>query len=180
MKFALPTVRARRRVAGLLLLGVLAACSRALPNAVLALEPDSDTACALDGMLLLDYPGPKAQAHYAEGRPDFYCDLMDLFATLLAPEQKRVISAVFVQDMGKTGWEHPTGHWIDVKSAVYVIGSRKMGSMGPTLASFAESADAAAFVASEGGKVLRFAQGTLDLLNGPPISGMDAPADSMH
>src|ERR1035437_7434566 len=63
-------------IATLLLLG---ACSQTLQQ-VVAQEPTADTACALDGMLLKDYPGPKAQIQYVEGKPDFYCDLMELFS----------------------------------------------------------------------------------------------------
>lgn len=142
----------------------LAACNQATPK-VVALEPTSETACELDGMILKDYPGPKAQIHYAEGKPEFFCDMMELFMMVLAPEQKRPITAVFVQDMGKTSWEHPAGNWIDAKSAIYVVGSKKLGSMGPTFGSFSSMQDAEAFVQKEGGKILRFEQITQDMLN---------------
>lgn len=142
----------------------LAACNQATPK-VVALEPTSETACELDGMILKDYPGPKAQIHYAEGKPEFFCDMMELFMMVLAPEQKRLITAVFVQDMGKTSWEHPAGNWIDAKSAIYVVGSKKLGSMGPTFGSFSSMQDAEAFVQKEGGKILRFEQITQDMLN---------------
>ncbi|WP_238551954.1 nitrous oxide reductase accessory protein NosL [Herminiimonas sp. CN] len=150
--------------ASLLLCILLTACNQAIPK-VTALEPTSDTACELDGMILKDYPGPKAQIHYAEGKPEFFCDLMELFMMVLAPEQKRPMAAVFVQDMGKTSWEHPAGNWIDAKSAVYVVGSKKLGSMGPTFGSFSRMQDAEAFAQKEGGKVLRFDQITQDMLN---------------
>ncbi|HTN67364.1 MAG TPA: nitrous oxide reductase accessory protein NosL [Burkholderiaceae bacterium] len=153
----------RACLGGVAILGLLAACSQQLSK-VSALEAEDGTACALDGMLLKDYPGPKAQMHYAEGEPDFYCDLMDLFSMLLAPEQKRTVAAVFVQDMGKAEWEHPSGNWIDAKSALYVAGSSKTGAMGATLASFANRADAEAFAAKEGGKVVRFEQVTLEMV----------------
>jgi len=65
-----------------------------------------------------------------------------------------------VQDMAKADWERPTGHWIDARSAFYVFGSRKKGSMGATAASFASAADAQAFVAANGGKVVSFAEVT--------------------
>lgn len=137
------------------LLLLLAACSQAVPKA-LAEEPGADTACVLDGMLLKDFAGPKAQIHYAEGKPEFFCDLMELFSALRAPEQKRAALAVYVQDMGKTDWDHPAGHWIAAKSAIYVAGSAKRGSMGPTFGSFSSMEDALAFVKKEGGNVLRF------------------------
>ncbi len=167
----------RACLGGIVLLGLLAACSQSVPK-VSALEPDSNTACALDGMLLKDYPGPKAQVHYAEGKPDFFCDLMDLFSVLLAPEQKRAQTAVFVQDMGKTAWDHPAGNWIDAKLAVYVAGSKKLGSMGPTLASFSQASDAEAFAKKEGGRVVRFEQITLDMVRSG--HGMGSHGDPMH
>jgi copper chaperone NosL len=116
-------------------------------------------------MLLLDYPGPKAQMHFAEGKLEFYCDLPDMFRLMLAPEQKRPVSAIFVQDMGKTSWGHPAGNWIDAKTAIYVAGSRKPGSMGATFGSFSSMQDAEAFRHKEGGKILHFDQITLETVN---------------
>jgi copper chaperone NosL len=155
---------ARRWLGGLALIAALGACSQAAVRAI-AQDPADDTACALDGMVLKDFPGPKAQIHYAEGKPEFFCDLMELFGTVLAPEHKRVIAGLFVQDMGKADWDHPQGNWIDAKSAVYVVGSRKHGSMGPTIGSFARQEDAEAFAKKEGGKVLRFAEIGIDMIS---------------
>lgn len=152
------------RLACVTLFALLAACSQTVSTA-LAVEPDKDTECTLDGMLLMDFPGPKAQVHHAEGKPDFYCDLLELFTALLAPEQKRGALTAFVQDMGKTSWDHPTGNWIDAKSAIYVVGSKKSGSMGPTFGAFSSAADAEKFARQEGGKVLRFEQITLDMVS---------------
>lgn len=143
---------------------LLAACSQATLNAA-AQEPAADTACALDGMVLKDFPGSKAQIQYAEGKPDYYCDLMELFAVLLAPENKRQVAGVFVQDVGKTDWANPSGHWIAAKDALYVVGSKKQGSMGPTFGAFSSAQDAAAFVQKEGGKVLPFNQITAAMLD---------------
>ena len=157
---------------GLVLLASLAACGKTVQQAM-PLEPDAGTACSLDGMVLKDYPGPKAQIHYAEGAPEFFCDLMELFATLLEPEQKRAVSGIFVQDMGKTSWEKPEQNWIDAKSAVFVAGSKKAGSMGPTFGSFASLQDAEEFVKKEGGKIVRFEQVTLDMVNMQPGAAHD-------
>ena len=158
-----PTVNGRARLAGIASILLLAACSQAIKQTS-AQEPSADTACALDGMVLKDFPGPKAQIRYGEGKPDFYCDLMELFAVVLAPEQKRAIAGMFVQDMGKADWAQPQGHWIAARSASYVVGSRKAGSMGPALASFANAQDAAAFAQAEGGKVVPFEQITAAML----------------
>ena len=129
-------------------------------------EIDRSTSCELDGMLLADYPGPKAQIHYAgQEKPSFFCDTIELFNTLLAGEQVRAVRAVYVQDMGKADWNEPKGHWIDAKTADYVLGSKRHGSMGPTIASFAQEADAAKFAGEHGGKVLRFADIKLDMVD---------------
>lgn len=147
-------------VAAMLLLG---ACSKAAVDAV-AQEPDSNTVCSLDGMTLLDFPGPKAQMRYAQGEPDFFCDVMELFAALQAPERQRGKAALFVQDMGKTGWERPSGHWIDARGALYVVGSKMAGSMGPTFGTFSSMHDAQAFRDSAGGRIVRFDEVTPAML----------------
>ena len=145
----------------------LSACDKAPEATALApVEIDRSTSCELDGMLLADYPGPKAQVRYAgQEKPTYFCDTVELFSTLLAGEQVRVAKAIYVQDMGQTSWEHPSGHWIDAKSAVYVLGSKRHGSMGPTIASFAQEADATKFAADYGGKVLRFADIKPDMVD---------------
>lgn len=149
---------------GIAALTLLTACQQAVRQAM-ALEPDRDSACALDGMILKDFAGPKAQILYVEGKPDFFCNVMELFSVLSAQEQKRQIAGMYVQDMGKADWDHPTANWIDAKAAFYVVGSRKPGSMGPTFASFAVMQDAQDFVKKEGGKVVRFDQVTTDMVN---------------
>lgn len=147
--------------------GLLAACGQPADKAPasLVVEIDQSTACALDGMLLADYPGPKAQIHY-DGRsePDFFCDTVEMFSLYLKPEQVRGVRALYVQDMGKADWTTPRGHWIDAKAAWYVHGSKRKGSMGPTIASFGSEADAQKFVTEYGGKVYRFEAITLEMV----------------
>ena len=152
----------RRRflgVAALATLGVVAGCDRSVdagPSRT-PVEIGAATSCELDGMLLADYPGPKAQVFYADApAPVFFCDTVELFSTLLRPEQIRVVTAAWVQDMGRADWEQPRGHWIEARRAFYVRGSRRHGSMGPTLASFSLEAEARRFAAEHGGTVLRF------------------------
>ncbi|MGE3848571.1 MAG: nitrous oxide reductase accessory protein NosL [Gammaproteobacteria bacterium] len=129
-----------------------------------AAEPGPDAACALDGMLLADFPGPKAQIHYVGvAEPDYFCDTVEMFHLVLAPEQVRAIAALYVQDMGAAEWDAPVGHWIDAKQAWYVVGSKRLGSMGPTIASFAREADARRFADEHGGAVHAFAAITADM-----------------
>ncbi|HJV59451.1 MAG TPA: nitrous oxide reductase accessory protein NosL [Albitalea sp.] len=160
---AFPT-RRRLVLAGVLAAAALAGCNAAQPGTLKPVEITRDTPCSLDGMTLADYPGPKAQIVYEQGAPDFFCDTIEMFSIVLRPEQKRRIGAVFVQDMRQAAWDDPRGHWIDARSAFYVAGSKRQGSMGATLASFAGEADAKAFAAKEGGKVYRFEQITPDMV----------------
>lgn len=129
-----------------------------------AVEIDQSTACSLDGMLLSDYPGPKAQIIYADRpEPEYFCDTVEMFGIYLKPEQVRPVKAIFVQDMGKADWDQPRGAWIDAKAAWYVIGSSRHGSMGPTIGSFAQQADAQKFAQAHGGKILAFDAITPDM-----------------
>jgi copper chaperone NosL len=147
------TVRTLRAAALVL---ALAACSSGpVPQAI---EPGDAATCSLDDMLLADFPGPKGQIVYDRGDPEFFCDTVELVSSYLQPEQQRRVVAIYTQDMGKTAWERPRGQWIDAKSAFYVMGSRKTGSMGPTLATFQLEADAQAFAQANGGRVLRFSE----------------------
>ena len=161
------TCGARRQLLGLALwaslgaLGGLAACGNRSGDArdVVPVEFGASTTCELDGMLLADYPGPKAQIHHAgQDAPTFFCDTVEMFSTLLAPEQVKAVQAVYVQDMGQADWEQPRGHWTDAKSCFYVLGSKRHGSMGPTIASFAQEPDARKFIELWGGKLLRYAE----------------------
>lgn len=156
--------RLRLRIVALAVtVAAFGACTNTESVATKAVEPSRDTACSLDGMTLADYPGPKAQILYEKGDPDFFCDTVEMFAIWLKPEQQRPVRAVYVQDMGQADWTNPQGHWIDAKTAYYVAGSKRRGSMGPTIASYAREDDARALVAKEGGRVLRFEQVTPDM-----------------
>lgn len=147
--------------------GTLIACSQSTASkSIAAIEIDPHTTCDLDGMLLADYPGPKAQIFY-EGKdtPTFFCDTVEMFNTLLSPEQVKAVSAAYVQDMGKADWDQPRGNWILAKDGYYVLGSKRHGSMGPTIASFAQEAEAKKFVGEWGGKFLRYAEIKSDMVD---------------
>ncbi len=146
--------------------GMLAACQRAetASQDAAPVAIGRGTSCSLDGMLLADYPGPKAQIHYTgTAEPEFFCDTVEMFSMVLEGEQIRPLRAVYVQDMAKADWKEPEGHWIDARSAFYVAGSRRHGAMGPTFASFATEADAHAFAKRDGGQVFPFAKITPEM-----------------
>lgn len=125
---------------------------------------EQGTACSLDGMLLSDYPGPKAQIHYAgRNKPEFFCDTVEMFSMVLQPEERRKIIGVFTQDMGKADWNKPRGNWIDARTAYYVYGKKVVGSMGPTFASFASRESAERYAKEFDGKVVIFDDVTVNM-----------------
>ena len=161
----------RRLFLGLLALATvapLAACGKSEEKAASTapVEITQSTSCELDGMLLMDYPGPKGQIHYAGmDQPLFYCDTMEVLNTLLVPEQVRKVNAVYVQDMGHTQCENPQGAWIDARTAIFVHGSKRKGSMGPTFASFSQEADAKKFIEEYGGELVRMSDITPEMVD---------------
>lgn len=163
MKRRFLSAAVRTSIAALASAALVAACGHDAQTPPPAREITDATVSVLDGMSLKDYPGPKAQIVYADGEPDFFCDTLGLFSVYLRPEHDRKVRALYVQDMGATDWQHPVGHWIDAKRAIYVIGSKKPGAMGRTFASFAREADAARFAKAEGGKLYRFGEITPEM-----------------
>ena len=118
MKPIRSTLRYTLLLAALCALVGLSACGEKSETAVVPMEIDPATTCDLDGMLLADFPGPKAQIHFKdEAKPTFYCDTVEMFNTLLKPEQVKPVRAVMVQDMGKADWEQPRGNWFDRRPA---------------------------------------------------------------
>lgn len=167
------------RFAPIAALLLLAACGDAA-RTLAAAEPADDAVCALDGMSLKDYPGPKAQIVSRDGKTDYFCNLAELFEVLSGGDGAHSAGASYVQDMGQADWNKPRGHWIDARSAFYVLDSRARGAMGPAIGSFARREDAQAFAAREGGRVLAFAQIRPGMLNPGARPAHDAHDDSMR
>lgn len=161
-----------RRLAPALLVVLLAACAQKAAT-MGPIEPRADAHCELDGMTLADYPGPKGQIRYEDGKTAFFCDTLELLSVLHHPEQVRAMAGAYTQDMARADWEHPHGEWIDATHAFYVHGARRNGSMGQTLASFAQRADAEAFARQFGGKVLDYTQITDDMVRLDGAAGGD-------
>ncbi len=153
-RFTRKTARPRLSLAALALAAACAAPLAAPP----ALDFTDATLCAMDGMQVAEFPGPKGQVQYDRGGPEFYCDTVELLSALLRPEQQRRVAAAYTQDMAQASWDKPRGHWIDARGAYYVFGSRRTGSMGPTVATFAREVDAKAFAREYGGTVRPFAE----------------------
>jgi len=141
----------------LLLLG---ACNQDSGFKVKPMPIKPEHQCAVDGMILTAFSGPKAQMHYKD-RPkdkmvDHYCETEEMFKVFLEPGISARIYEMFVQDTAKVDWEKPMGNWIKAKEAVYIGNSSKDGAMGKTFAPFSSKEDALKFQKKYGGVFLKF------------------------
>ncbi|WP_281785475.1 nitrous oxide reductase accessory protein NosL [Uruburuella suis] len=113
-------------------------------------------------MNLSEHTGPKAQL-FINGKPDkpvWFSTINQMFGYTKLPEEPKGIAAIYVTDMGKVAdWNTPNADqaWVDAYQAYYVIESRFIGGMGAEDAlPFADKAQAEAFAAKNGGKVVAF------------------------
>lgn len=128
------------------------------------IELSKNHACPICGMVLAEYPGPKAQIHYKNKEIETFDTTPHMFMSYLQPERPRKIGAIYVHDMGKADWDHPENYWIDAKKAFFVYGGKKKGPMGEPLVPFSTSKDAETYVKAHGGRIVRFEDVTIDLL----------------
>lgn len=121
--------------------------------------------CHLCGMLILKFSGPKAQAYRTHNsNVKKFCSTLDMFAWYLQPENKPNISEIYVHDMTQNDWDAPDDtRLIDARTAFFVIGSSKKGSMGNTLASFKREVDALDFANQWGGNVVSFEKISIEM-----------------
>ncbi|MDX2320829.1 MAG: nitrous oxide reductase accessory protein NosL [Moritella sp.] len=122
--------------------------------------------CHLCGMIISNFPGPKGE-HFSSNTESInkFCSTRDLFSFILQPENKRQVKEVFVHDMSKTPWATPGDeHFIDARTAWFVIGSSQKGAMGKTLGSFSSKVDAGVFIEEFGGQLYAFDDITIDIL----------------
>lgn len=136
--------------------------------------------CAVCGMYIMPYPGPRAEAYLAGvAKPlKFGGGLRDFFAYVTRGDVARRLEALYVQDTARIDWAHPSNvasSFVDARNASYVAWQPLPGEMGPAFASFAKRSDAEAFIKAHGGALLRFDQITPALVSGltytcPPAS----------
>lgn len=166
---------------------LLAGCDNSeAPQATL--EPiaiEAGDECHVCGMIITRFPGPKGEAFVRHQQtPLKFCSTRDLFAWLLQPESAAIVQAVYVHDMGKTDWDAPKASaLIPAESAWYVVGSRRQGSMGPTLASFRERSAAEDFAGAYGGEILAFDEidiQTLERMTAPVLTSAPPASPSAH
>ena len=114
----------------------------------------ADTACSVDGMLLMSHPGPKGQVELKDGSALFFCDAKELFQALYDPNQSHRIARAFAQPMDGREWGAYADGWEEVNKLIFVLGSRRAGSMGPAIVPFRTGQAARDFAHGEGGWVL--------------------------
>jgi copper chaperone NosL len=123
-------------------------------------------------MLLAEHGGPKGQVHLARrSEPLWFSSVRDTVAFTLLKEEPKDVAAIYVNDMSQAkNWEQPEpGTWIDAHAAWFVIGSSRVGGMGlPEAVPFGVEADATAFAAAHGGRIVRLAEIPADYVLGRP------------
>src|SRR5262245_30400579 len=108
---------------GVLLLAGLAGCdgkdSVADTVNIAAAPLTSEAECALCGMRIAGFPGPKAQAIVTVGqqrRTLFFCSTRDFLAFFLQPENRSSQTTLYVQDMTSVDWDRPEpAPWISAR-----------------------------------------------------------------
>ena len=155
---------------------LLAGCNEDTPETLAAQKAiaiESGEECHLCGMIITNYPGPKGQL-YERGQTKNlrFCSTRDMFAYWLDPEHKHNIQNAYVQDMTVVPWESASigraidaRHYIEARTALYVVGHSRRGAQGPTLASFATKGAVDSFIASYGGQLRSFEQLDMDLIS---------------
>lgn len=166
MKTSLTLAEARTAALGLLLGLLLVACSEP-DEQVRSLAPvafhDNDE-CHVCGMIITEFPGPKGQAVGTDSVRKF-CSTAEMLGWWLQPENQRLDVTLYVHDMERSDWNRPDdAHLIDAREAFYVVGPDLKGAMGAVLASFASEGAAQRLAAKHGGRVLRFEQIDLAML----------------
>ncbi len=158
-----------RVVAALLVGWLMTACDKvpesSFSEAPVAFHPNDE--CHVCGMVINEFPGPKGQVVERGGVKKF-CSTAEMLGWWLQPENRHDDAKLYVHDMGRSQWDAPDDkHLINARTAYYVIGTGLKGAMGVVLASFADEANAQKVAADTGGRVLRFEQIDLALLQQP-------------
>ncbi|NOX08669.1 MAG: NosL protein [Gammaproteobacteria bacterium] len=135
---------------------------------------DSDE-CHVCGMVIARFSGPKAMV-YLRKQPEAirFCSTHELFIWLLQPESAAIVETIYVHDMGGEGWDDPDHPvMLEARNAWYVLDEKKRVAMGVMLAPFSREEAALRYIKENGGRLLRFDEIDLLLLQ----SIMPSPVD---
>ncbi|MBL4796829.1 MAG: nitrous oxide reductase accessory protein NosL [Oleispira sp.] len=167
---AITTVSKTVALVSLISLILLTGCNKAEEEITVAPEPviiQNGEECDLCGMYINRFPGPKGQVFERGGIPaKRFCSTRDMFAYALQPEHQHRIEHIFVHDVATAAWDsQEDAQYINAKTALFVIGHKLNGAMGPALASFSKQADAEIFIQQNGGKILTFDEIDIEALS---------------
>lgn len=146
------TGRYRRYMALTLLsaaLGGIVGCGEKKPRMPAALP--AEARCTLCGMVLADFPGPKAEL-YLKGvdAAATFCSARDALSFALQPENRRRLEALYV-----LAADDPS-RWLSAADGVFVVAGRFEGAMGSEPALLKDQAAAERFIAQWGGRAVRW------------------------
>lgn len=126
----------------------------------------SDARCTLCGMIIRNYPGPKAEL-FIKGVDEAvtFCSARDAFTFALQPENARRLEGFFLQNAALGEDALPEAQsFLDVSKAVLVMDSRREGIMGAEPVAFANEKEAKAFITKMGGRIVKYEDITLETL----------------
>ena len=158
----------RRLALAAIACAALVGCSEEATEVVKAVPIGAHARCKMCGMVIVHYPGPKAEIFIkgADGEAVKFCSGRDAFTFALQPENARRLIGFFIHDMGKTGWEKPDdAALVDATKAVYVYGHDVDGVMGNEPVAFTSQDKAQEFIKKHGGKLYAYKDVTLELLD---------------
>ena len=150
--------------AGLVL--TLTGCSEKSEVPVKPVALGAHERCALCGMVITNYEGPKAEL-FLKGvaEPVKFCSGRDAFTFALQPENARRLTGFFVQSADTDPKAPVTAEsFLDARKAFFVVDGRFEGVMGAEPAAFADKTAAEKFIQAWGGRIVRFEEVTLEAL----------------
>jgi len=136
-------------------------------NTNIKIEPinlTNEHSCDCDGMVIVEYKGPKAQILWKNGKRTLYCEVKEAFFEILDDVKGKRVSAIFVQDFSNISWGSYVDKWMKAEDAYYIIDSDKDGAMGITYVPFSIIDEALEFKENNNGKLLNFKDIDIDVL----------------
>jgi nitrous oxide reductase accessory protein NosL len=126
----------------------------------------ADARCPVCGMYPARFPTWVAQIIFKDGSAHFFDSPVDLLIFLQDPG--RFDAEHSASDIAKRYVvDHRSGDWLDAGKASFVLGSSARGPMrGPDLPAFDSTAEATAFVAASGGRIVTLGDIDADVLAG--------------
>ncbi len=149
---------------------LLGACGAQDEQVARPREPDAQSIGFFCRMGLAEHAGPKGQI-LPKGWSDplWFSSVRDALSYAeMEVVSEREMAGFWVNDMAQGTWDKPAaGSWIAAQEAWYAIDSRRASGMGGSEAvPFADKRAAEAFVKSNGGRVVDYAEAKRSVANG--------------